>query len=538
MVWVNPPQVRKSRLLVFVTLPLAFTLCYFLSDDFTRYYGSYSAIIFPPSPQESRELDWWANLFTRLESARPLTAPIVLEDNAPGENWKPEIDHARPDVLYMSPVDEAGLFTSHSSFVAELPDLVRRLPFNRGTTGIVTTAGVGNFGQVVTLVVMLRQSGSRFPVEIILDTSKSWMDDLCDNSLRKLNATCIKPKKTWSRLSVPVPDLKIFQWKAISMVASTFQNILFLDADCFPALNPDPIFAPASEPFASTGFITWPDFWAPTASKYFYSIAGNMEPPPLSTRTTSESGIMVLDKSRHADTLLLSTYYNYYGPDYYYTLLTQHGPGEGDKETFLHAALVLEALSKKQKHSDNTNDRRKEKRRSATNPKQPKQTKGYYDVKTMPRVHGQLDGPKNEWRGLFMQQMDPMEDYRATQAAKHRRDDATETETQADPKRFMFFHHNGVKLDFSGINDDEDSRLLATDWTDVTGHGGGRNKGVSGMPRRLWGDPGWIAERTGGRDVEREMWRGVMEIWCSVKRGGKFRRACAKMGEVWEAVYV
>ncbi|KAK7679537.1 Golgi alpha-1,2- mannosyltransferase [Cerrena zonata] len=34
-------------------------------------------------------------------------------------------------------------------------------------------------------------------------------------------------------------------------------------------------------------------------------------------------------------------YYNYYGPDYYYPLLSQGAAGEGDKETFIAAAHKL-----------------------------------------------------------------------------------------------------------------------------------------------------------------------------------------------------
>ena len=125
-----------------------------------------------------------------------------------------------------------------------------------------------------------------------------------------------------------------------------------------------------------------------------------------------------------------------------------------------------------------------------------------------------------------MQQMDPMEDYKASQATKS----SKKTEAEADPKQFMFFHHNGVKLDFSTINEPS-SRLLATDWTNIT-------TSEEGTPRRLWGDPNWIMEHTGGRDTEKDMWRGVMEIWCSIKRGKKYRDVCKKMREVWEVVYV
>jgi len=40
-------------------------------------------------------------------------------------------------------------------------------------------------------------------------------------------------------------------------------------------------------------------------------------------------------------TLLLITYYNFYGPSHYYTLLSQGAVGQGDKEAYLAAAIAL-----------------------------------------------------------------------------------------------------------------------------------------------------------------------------------------------------
>lgn len=47
---------------------------------------------------------------------------------------------------------------------------------------------------------------------------------------------------------------------------------------------------------------------------------------------------MMIDKEKHFRSLVLAMYYNYYGPNYYYPLLSQGAAGEGDKETFIAAA--------------------------------------------------------------------------------------------------------------------------------------------------------------------------------------------------------
>jgi alpha 1,2-mannosyltransferase len=59
-----------------------------------------------------------------------------------------------------------------------------------------------------------------------------------------------------------------------------------------------------------------------TASHLFYDIF-RIDVAPMNFRRASESGIILYSKRRHAAGLLLATYYNYFGPDFYYPLLTQ-----------------------------------------------------------------------------------------------------------------------------------------------------------------------------------------------------------------------
>jgi alpha 1,2-mannosyltransferase len=81
--------------------------------------------------------------------------------------------------------------------------------------------------------------------------------------------------------------------------------------------------------------ILWPDFWAPTQSPLLQTI----QVPGYQERDqTTESGQIYISKSLHRSTLLLSLYYNYYGPGIYYSLFSQGAHGEGDKETFAPAA--------------------------------------------------------------------------------------------------------------------------------------------------------------------------------------------------------
>ncbi|GME79016.1 unnamed protein product [Ambrosiozyma monospora] len=91
----------------------------------------------------------------------------------------------------------------------------------------------------------------------------------------------------------------VFQYKILALLASTFQNVFLFDCDAMPVMNPDYLFEWGV--YKSYGMLLWPD---------------------IIKRTTSP------------DTL----YYNLDGPFGYYPLITQSGPGEGDKDTFAMAA--------------------------------------------------------------------------------------------------------------------------------------------------------------------------------------------------------
>lgn len=585
----------KARYLVLLAVPFLCTLAYFITRP--AYTWRPPAHAAPrtrrPGTVSNETADWWVEFFTRLNNTQVTASPTKIKGKARAGNWHPDVDYARPDLWRLSEDDEARFRQSHTSIVKQLPDFARHLPYRAGTTGIVTTAGAANFGQAVSVMLMTRQTGSHLPIEIVLDSSSEWADWVCANMMPRFNTTCVYLEDMWVSLHPFVPKFLRYQWKFISIVASSFQNVLFLDADCLPVLNPDSIFEPGAEPFTSAGFITWPDFWTPSSSPLFYKIAGDVEVPPLTARTSSESGIMVYDKARHGDTLLLASYYNYNGPRHYYDVLTQHGvSGDGDKETFLQAALVLDALRRRGDYEPPTGWMK-----PGVGVK-----KGYWDVKRMPSVHGRTAKGKN-WNGMFMQQMDPVEDYRTVMAAteeakhedkaqdknearpkempRHRPDEEVRAENKAPPPRarrrwfwrsrgnhkpetssdkapppqteqdkpesirqedfltdssflatvgnltfkhndgrFMFFHHNGVKPDFTRILDKKAGIVAVND---------------EGKYIRMWGPPGWIIRRT-GRDVEKLWWQDSMQIYCHPDMT-QWAPVCAKMQEVFDQVY-
>ncbi|KAK4123171.1 glycosyltransferase family 71 protein [Parathielavia appendiculata] len=540
--------------------------------------------------------DWWIEFFMRLENTRVVAAPTEINGSAPNDNWTPDTSIVRSDLLVLNATDEAKFRESHASFVRQLPQFASHLPYDAGTTGIVSTAGARNFGQAISMVLMARQAGSRLPIQIVVDSNSPWVESVCAETLPRYNASCLFLEDLWAGLHHQVvPKLHRFQWKFISIIASPFQNVLFLDADSLPVRSPDHLFT--REPFISAGFITWPDYWVSQVAPAFYKIAGDIKVPSIASRASSESGIMIYDKARHADTLLLAAYYNYNGPDHYYSMLNQHGPGEGDKETFFQAALVLDALRRKGVYRQPT----------AWMKQGIGLKKGYWDVKTMPKSHGRT--VKGNWRGMFMQQMDPSEDYRTVMAAieKAKNDevhDKANDESESNPaararrstahsrrqKVSKFEHKPNVKQRRAGhkpgpkqnqdagedetvpndstLTESHISRFLTDSaFLDTAGrlplehdphhymffhHNGVKPDLTAVLDEaaevlatdeeehyvRMWGDPGWIIDRY-GRDIEKVLWHDSIEIYCQeqLARFERLRKVCKKMREIYEQVH-
>ena len=90
-----------------------------------------------------------------------------------------------------------------------------------------------------------------------------------------------------------------YQLKVNSILFSSFEQILFLDADNVPVKIPDPIFeAPA---FEETGIILWPDYWKHTGAPLLPYEIGLTDDASEKFREdqTAESGQLVWDKRRH-----------------------------------------------------------------------------------------------------------------------------------------------------------------------------------------------------------------------------------------------
>ena len=130
--------------------------------------------------------------------------------------------------------------------------------------GIVYLGG-GKYNQLVLLSIkILRENGSRLPVEVIIPYKNDYDIQFCDRVLPTLNGKC---KLMTDYLPQTFVDkISGFQLKNIALLISSFERILYLDADNIPIRNPDVLFTNA--PFTTKHLVVWPDLWRRSTSPH------------------------------------------------------------------------------------------------------------------------------------------------------------------------------------------------------------------------------------------------------------------------------
>lgn len=392
------------------------------------------------SPDIQREI-LWQQLLHLFQTHSPGVAQIrpfsPANKTQPHNSFSPNL----PDLISLEEKDIKYLQDTHSSYVSKITSHnAPALVYNEDTHGIVTTASGRYLHILLVSVRMLRRTGCLLPVQVFVERIEDFKSSICGLHLPALGASCY----LFSNIigdNIQDYGVTAFQLKIFAILFSTFENVLFLDADNLAVSDPTPLLI--EEPLASNGLVLWPDFWVLTASPIYFDVSQQDQLTPTS-RPSSESGQLLVSKKRHASTLLLAAYYNFYGPHHYYPLLAQGGPGQGDKETYCAAAVALKL--------------------------------SYYVV------HEHVDevGPKKKdgtIRGIAMAQHNPVADNLRTQKKL----------TKSPP--WIFIHHHNPKLDPMDIfNSDAPTRNDGTGrWQRMWGSAVSKTKfGGVDMEKRLW----------------------------------------------------
>lgn len=199
----------------------------------------------------------------------------------------------------------------------------------------------------------------------------------------------------------------------------------------------------------------------------------------------------MLNKDTHRESLLMMQYYNYYGPEYYYALLSQGSHGFGDKETFVQAAMAVGAP--------------------------------WYQVKTGIVALGYFEDGKYRFTG--MSQADPRSDLRYMNPSKshihpddqwHTTDVGDGNQVPQKPKP-MFVHQGTYKLD--------PSKILNLEGTTA--------KDKHGNYTRMWGELKNNIDLF-GYDVEKGLWEVVVEEGCHADEKSE---TCVKLKEYFAEVF-
>ncbi|KAL4795911.1 mannosyltransferase putative-domain-containing protein [Aspergillus venezuelensis] len=330
------PVIRRSRLRTVLSIVAALFL---VVGVFKINWSPAPASVVVPNtafevPLTERQNAFWKAFKPILEAHTPRCPPPVHEENVVATHFNATTEEFRPDLTFMDENNIVAMEDAHARFLEAIADTKLLHPVHTpGTRGLVSTAGGAYFPVFVATLRMLRRTGSILPVEVYMKDANEYEKTICEEILPSLNAKCLILSDIMTK-----EFIEHFQLKVFAVLLSSFEEVVWMDADCFPLHEPELLLD--SEVFKSTGLITWPDFWQSSVSPLYYRISKQAE-TPMNGRQTTEAGTFLVSKRSHLKTLLLSAYYNYYGPSHYFRLLSQGGPGEGDKETFLNAAAAV-----------------------------------------------------------------------------------------------------------------------------------------------------------------------------------------------------
>ena len=220
-----------------------------------------------------------------------------------------------PFDLQPLPLAEAGLACER--FLSQIPDSP---DFDRAQgRGIVICAGGKKyFANAWVALHQLRRLGCTLPIEVWhLDGRE--MNPAMKRLIAPLGAKCVNAGRL--RQKFPVRLLGGWQLKPYALLHSSFGEVLLLDADNFPVVNPESLFA--TPQFQETGALFWPDRGREDRADVIWKNCGLTRPDG----PEFESGQIAVDKKRVWRALNLALWFNE-NSDFYYRHL------HGDKETF------------------------------------------------------------------------------------------------------------------------------------------------------------------------------------------------------------
>jgi Mannosyltransferase putative len=208
--------------------------------------------------------------------------------------------------------------------------LIRRMPSYPGGfagRGIVICAGGSRyFTGAYVCARMLRFLGCRLPIQFWY-LGDCEMDDQMRTIASALGVVCVDAEKM--RTDYPARILNGWELKPYALLHSQFKEVLLLDADNVPVVDPAYLFD--LQEFRNCGAVFWPDLGRLSQDRLIWEICDVV----YRDEPEFESGQILVDKTSSWRALLLTMWMNEHS-DYYFAHI------HGDKETFHMAWHALE----------------------------------------------------------------------------------------------------------------------------------------------------------------------------------------------------
>jgi|GEM_PF-400602 len=187
----------------------------------------------------------------------------------------------------------------------------------RGRGITICTGGVKYFTNAFICASMLRKLGCKLPIQFWHRGTKEMSEEMKALVL-PLEVECVNAE-TLGQMSTKA--LGGWELKPFSILHTRFSEVLALDADNVPVVNPEYLFdAPE---YRSTGALFWPDYGRLDAGREIWRICG----VEYRDEPEFESGQILVDKSKSWKALNLTMVMNEHS-EYFYKYI------HGDKETF------------------------------------------------------------------------------------------------------------------------------------------------------------------------------------------------------------
>ncbi|MGE5192439.1 MAG: FkbM family methyltransferase [Deltaproteobacteria bacterium] len=252
---------------------------------------------------------------TTAASFDPRLLDAFRDDNplADEPNW-----HRRSDVIRV-----------HQELAREA--LVNVPPYSEAFSGrgiVMVANGARYFANAWVAIHLLRRLGCRLPVQIWHFPGE--VDAAMRDLVEPLDVECVNSAGVVKTLARPPRSLGNFELKVFATVHAPFREVLFLDADIVPVL--DPAFLFDDPHYQATAAIFWPDYNRLPPDHPVWEICQ----VPYRDEPECQGGELVLDKSRCWRALNLTLHLNEHS-DFYYSYLYS------DKDTWHLAWHMAEA---------------------------------------------------------------------------------------------------------------------------------------------------------------------------------------------------